>query len=687
MHYWMLPALLAALLAAPAAFGGTDTSGDSQVAITRPVPPTVPAPAPPLFPSAAFYVATSAAPAPSLCFRSVLELSDGTVVVAGDAGDAAQFQALVRNIPPAEQFVLNVPAASIDNSAGTGRVGFLLHLSHDLSQQLDVESFPAGAVENIRHIKATNTVGTRTGVLYISGALKNTRWSVTNGGYFVARLDNNYVKRGAAPQSLVWARTIDASGDYVDNQPWDVGSDGRVVYVLGEPFGANWCAAARLRADGTDDIVPDWRYHRAVCTAAAVTPNGTRLNPGDTYEGEWTPATGIPGLTPLLSEIVFKSTGRIQLRSWNVADYSALTPDGNGNLKKGKWPMDVFYNAPGDVTNPNKNRYGPGYTGYSLGAAATQRVDAVTIDRRTNAIYFGFSIQSKLPGGNPDFEPAVMAMTSTGALSWWSRLYHELASDNKTTLNSTPDQYIDGLAVDPKSGALVVLARCHGNNTNNYWAGNAVVARPGVGGFQNTFTGTNGNIHISWLGKLALSTGALSCATYVADYDYNLAGTDPGTPYADPNLDGWPSHNAGWPQLNTTRCQNDITVDPQGNVYVLGIGRRPLTTRTAFQKGSHVSTQQGAWSAWVRVFAPDLSTLVYSSLLSGQWSLSTGAGGGNTDLWGVYPTAGGVLVAGRHQADAATGAASGNPIPTANVPTWGTALPSGESAILARLAF
>lgn len=138
----------------------------------------------------------------------------------------------------------------------------------------------------------------------------------------------------------------------MDNQPWDVGSDGRVVYVLGEPFGSNCCAAGRLRAE-----------------------------------------------------------------------------DGG-------------------------------------------------------------------PDGNPDFEPAVLAMTDTGAIKWWSRLYHEMSADGKSVLNSTPDQYIDGLAVDQITSALVVLARCHGNNISNYWSGNAVALHPGTNSFQNTFTGTNGNIHI-----------------------------------------------------------------------------------------------------------------------------------------------------------------------------------------------
>ncbi|MBK7084986.1 MAG: hypothetical protein IPH53_10085 [Flavobacteriales bacterium] len=122
-------------------------------------------------------------------------------------------------------------------------------------------------------------------------------------------------------------------------------------------------------------------------------------------------------------------------------------------------------------------------------------------------MYIGFNTKSVLPGGEPDFEPAVMAMDADGALLWWSRLYHEVTPGGDT-VNSSPDQYIDALAIDysqpPASGMLVVNARCHGNNVENLWEGSSIAANPGASGFQNQFTGTNGNIHISWLGKLKL---------------------------------------------------------------------------------------------------------------------------------------------------------------------------------------
>ena len=64
-----------------------------------------------------------------------------------------------------------------------------------------------------------------------------------------------------------------------------------------------------------------------------------------------------------------------------------------------------------------------------------------------------------MPDGNPDFEPAIMKMDNTGELLWWSRLYHEIRADGSIH-NSSPDQYIDGLAIDysvPNPNSTIVV--------------------------------------------------------------------------------------------------------------------------------------------------------------------------------------------------------------------------------------
>jgi hypothetical protein len=579
-------------------------------------------------------------------FNAVVQLSDGTVLVGGAA------QAL--DWLPAGTPTVQLAPMGIRNNQGTGRIAFLLQLSADMATVLHVVHLPANAAEDISFIRTTNAPGTPTGDLYISGTTRDS----SAGGYFIARLNSNFVN--GIPSAFVWARSINATGDHQTRQPWDVGGDGKVVYAVGAPFSRDWAAVYRLRADGTDDVVEDWRYHW-----------GTRTSDGATVEGGWTPASSRAGVTVQRSGVVFKVGGRCDLRSWTNADYSAVLPDGNGATRQGRYPLDLFFSGPCDPNSPTAN--GPGYTGYRMGANPTQRIGGIAVDRRSNHIYIGFSVQSTLPDGNPDFEPGVIAYTNTGALKWWSRLYTESAQ------NSPPDQYVDGLTIDysadTTNGSLVVLARTHGNAPNSLWNG--------VNAFQNRFTGTSGNIHISWLGKLRLSDGVRQYSTYVAEYVEGS--TNFGAAHPDPNIDGFPNPNAGWPNLNTTRCETTLHADLSGAVYLTCVGRRTITTRAAYQKMPLPGNGVGTWNDFVRVYSPTLNTLVYSSLLTGNWDQTTGSGGGNIDVRGVFPTNNGVLVVGFHPAT--SGIANGVPMPTANIPAWGSSTPANETGVLARLLF
>lgn len=190
------------------------------------------------------------------------------------------------------------------------------------------------------------------------------------------------------------------------------------------------------------------------------------------------------------------------------------------------------------------------------------------------------------------------------------------------------------------------------------------------------------NIHISWLGKLALDNGTLRHSTYVAEYVDDMAGT--GGAHPDPNIDGWPNPNAGWPNVNTTRV-NDVEVGPDGAVGIVGVGRRVITTAGAHQKMLK-RPASSAWSQFVRVYTPDLSNVRYSSLVSGTWDPATGAGGGNTTLEALSLAAGRVVAVGRHDENGTTGTAAGNPVPVTGVPAWGTGTPQNASALLARFA-
>ena len=166
-------------------------------------------------------------------------------------------------------------------------------------------------------------------------------------------------------------------------------------------------------------------------------------------------------------------------------------------------------------------------------------------------------------------------------------------------------------------------------------------------------------------------------STYVAEYAEGTGGL--GAPHPDPNLDGWPDPNGGWPNVNTTYlAKNMLKVTSSGRVVVLGQGRRTITTANAYQK--MVKPASGGLSCWnhfVREYEADLSIPLYSSLLVGQWDTLTQQGGDNVKLYGVFKNANGLLVVGKH-----TG--TGNAMPVSNVPAWGNSSFSGESAVLAR---
>jgi len=591
-------------------------------------------------------------------FNDVHYLSDGTALIAGQAENL--------NWLPINTLRIAVSAAGID-SAATGQVGFVLRTSGDLSEVLQVLEFPAGSVRDVFKIRSSEVPGAATGAIFISGSRDN---GATN-GYFLAKLNANFVT--ALPSALSFVYNVEAGGDHKERQPWDVGGDGKVVYAIGTPFDAQWAAILRLSSNGIPEVVEHWTAHWKAAAA-----------------GEWdgTPASSYVG-TPALSysAIVMKSSRRGSLRSVSQAEFDSTTNDANGNAgRKGKLPDDYYFNTPcalsGTGTCPNT---GPGYTNYNSQGPQTQRVGAIAIDRRNNDLYFGYSTKSTLPGGNPDFEPAVVAMNADGSLKWWDRLYRE------TTANSSPDQYVDGLAIDHRNNRLVVLGRSHGNNTINLWSGNAILGGTSIG-FQPGFTGTNGNIHISWLGSYGLSDGRIKAATFVAEYVEGASNF--AAALSDPHYAGWPNPNGGNPNLNTTRCGSDagqsgeIAIDIDGSVAVTCVGRRTFTTVDAFQTMPRPNVPTplvGTWNSFVRVYSRDLNAVKYSSLVVGAWDQATGVGGDNTRFSGVALQDGHVVAVGMHKADAA-GIASGVSVASIAAPNWGNSAPNSQSALAARLS-
>jgi Secretion system C-terminal sorting domain len=595
-------------------------------------------------------------------FNDVVRLSNGTVLVAGMATDLDWIPA---SVPKTPLSILTI------NSASMGNIGFVMQLSSDLTKVLHVVHFPQSSVRDIFKIRTTNIPGQPTGDIIVSGNRDVDDYN--KDGYFLAKLNNNFVK--GAPTGISWVHNVickprKAGGNtgvsaFKALQPWDVGSDGKVVFGAGAEYDTEWAEIRRLNANGIPEVVENWHAH---WTNAGAT------------EWDGTPASSYPNKTtaPLsYSAIVLKVGRRGTMRSYTQAQYDAMMDDGNGNTtRKGTFPDDYYFSGPCPFDAPAAGT--KGYTGYKPSDKPTQRLGAIVVDRVTNHFYYGYSTQSVLPDGLPDFEPAVVAMDNTGKLKWWNRLYKE------TMNNSTPDQYVDNLAIDYKNSQLVIAARCHGNNIDNFWNGNSIKASPGVNGFQNTFTGTNGNIHISWLGKLMLDKGTVKYSTYVAEYIEGA--TNYGSALTNPNMENWPDFNKGWANVNTTRISN-LHVDVDGSVTIVGQGRRTMTTKNAYQKMPNPkSAAKGTWNYFVRTYTPDLNRPVYSSLLTGKWDTLTGLGGDNVELRSAFKFDGGLLVVGFHKLDATTNLPSGAMLPTEGVPAWGNLAAVNEQAVFARLS-
>ena len=581
-------------------------------------------------------------------FYDVTQLSDGTFLVAGATED------LTWTGPNTPKIQLG--HHDIRNSKGNNYYPFLLHLSEDFQNILNVIYLDKGVAENFKYIKTTNIKGQPTGDIYISGTTNDIK--PHNGGYFIGKLNNNFVN--GIPTDFDWVYTVWADGDVKEYQPWDVGGDGKVVFVRGQAHGGDNAVAYRLKPNGEKEVVNNWRTHW-------MADKGQWFGaPVSSYEGE-----GDSALT--YSGVVFRTGKECSLRSWTKEDYETLLPDGNGGVKRGKWPLDAFFDSPCDPNGRIAN-IGTGYTGYSMGNKIVYGPTSVTIDRRTNNMFFGMNVQAKLPDGSSVYEPAVFAMDRSGRLLWWSRLHHEVTPSGDT-LPSYPDQFVDGLAVDyslpPESSFLVVQARCRGFDIENLREGDDIADNFWARGFQNRFTGIYGDIHVSWLGKLKLNSGRLMHSTYVAEYAEDAMF---GLEHPDPNLDGWSDPNQGWFNVGTTLlAKNNLIVTKDGSVCIVGGGKKVITTANAFQKSEkEIGYEQEGLNAFVRVYSPDLSKPLYSSLLTGK------SKGGNTELKAICKTGEGIVAVGYQKG-------ADQFIPVNDVPDWGSDAPKGEGGILAYL--
>lgn len=182
-------------------------------------------------------------------FNDVIQLSNGHMLIIGVADDLSWIQ---QNVP-----IIQWANPGISNNQGTNRIPLLIEFDSTLQNMLAVYHLPVNAAEDFRFIKNTNVPGQLTGEIYISGTTEDN----TTGGYFIGRLYNNFVNDN--PTGFLWIenKKVKAGQNVKIYQPWDVGSDGKVVYAYGDSHDYNWSAIYRFKADGSDDVVNDWRVH------------------------------------------------------------------------------------------------------------------------------------------------------------------------------------------------------------------------------------------------------------------------------------------------------------------------------------------------------------------------------------------------------------------------------------------
>ena len=237
---------------------------------------------------------------------------------------------------------------------------------------------------------------------------------------------------------------------------------------------------------------------------------------------------------------------------------------------------------------------------------------------------------------------------------------------------STPDQYVDELAVDYSKpvaeGELVVLARAHGNNVSNLWNG-----IPGKS-FMPRQTGTRGNEHYHWIGRLKESDGAFVNATWFTGHD--PFGGSFGKPFENPNLNGWPNPDSGNANLKGANGRS-LRLSPTGQVALAGKTRASITTASAFQQMTNPLVGKAPWHNFFRIHTPDLSTVEYATAFTGTvWNPETGDGDNPTRINGLGWLPGNAIVAvGKHSGSA-------NLPPLANIPKWGVASPTGETMLV-----
>lgn len=212
--------------------------------------------------------------------------------------------------------------------------------------------------------------------------------------------------------------------------------------------------------------------------------------------------------------------------------------------------------------------------------AADLKPELLTSDREGNILVSG-TIPFHM--GFPDFDPFLISLTPDGRVRWVNTFLSGLLSE--------PDQQTLDIKIDPSNGDIIASYWQHGNNVETF------LLDPN--GWITRFTGTRGNISITWIGRVEADSGKLKNSTYVFSRSPNPA-------------------NPGWPDVNSATI-SEMQVNERGMIFAaFGTTIAFPVTDNAFLP---LVEEYGVHPA-LAVIKPDLSGPVYSTYLSSGQGLA-----------------------------------------------------------------
>ncbi|MEZ4431558.1 MAG: hypothetical protein R3F65_04035 [bacterium] len=206
-------------------------------------------------------------------------------------------------------------------------------------------------------------------------------------GYHLIELDPN------APAGITQTglSAVAAEGDLQTTPIWAPRADRYVVHVTGLALGPGWSAAQLAIPGVAPTAFNGWRHH----VSLVPSPEPVRL--GVLPPGEW------------YSVLPFAGALYCPHRSWTVADFQRLAPDGNGGLQRGAWPFDPYGSghcgrgATLDTRTLPPADYGA--HGWFIDPTVSAEPTDAVVDPGTGEFYLAFNARARRSDAPPSTPP------------------------------------------------------------------------------------------------------------------------------------------------------------------------------------------------------------------------------------------------------------------------------------------